>query len=31
MVVDYQDFAAKALRDETLTRSECQSRTRYSR
>jgi biotin synthase len=25
MVVDYQDFATKALRDETLTRSECQA------
>ena len=24
-MVDYQDFAAKALRDETLTRSECQA------
>ena len=24
-MVDYQDFADKALRDETLTRSECQS------
>lgn len=24
-MVDYQDFAAKALRDETLTRSECQT------
>ena len=25
MVVDYQDYADKALRDETLTRSECQA------
>src|SRR5678815_1611506 len=25
MVVNYQDFATKALRDETLTRSECQA------
>ena len=24
-MVDYQDYAAKALRDETLTRSECQA------
>jgi hypothetical protein len=24
-MVNYQDFAAKALRDETLTRSECQA------
>ncbi|HEX4968470.1 MAG TPA: radical SAM protein, partial [Nitrospiraceae bacterium] len=24
-MIDYQDFAAKALRDETLTRNECQA------